>query len=63
MEKLYCIICGKYGQFKIIKYHTFFKNHQFFFLICSESEIEDEKIFEEEDSIEILKILHLTENI
>ena len=32
-------------------------------IICSKSENEDEKIFKEEGSIEILKILGLTENI
>ena len=34
MEKLYCIICGKYGQFKIIKYHTFLKIISFFSLFA-----------------------------
>ena len=32
-------------------------------IICSKCEIEDEKIFKEEESIEILKILGLFKNI
>ena len=33
------------------------------FTVCSNSKNEDEKIFKEEDSIEVLKILDLIENI
>ena len=32
-------------------------------IVCSKCNNEDEKIFKEEESIEILKILFLTENI
>ena len=33
------------------------------FIICSKSKNKDVKIFKEKDSIEILKVLGLTENI
>ena len=46
------------------------KNHKYLLektlvlsIICSKCENEDEKIFKEEESIEILKILGLIENI
>ena len=48
---------------KILRYQTFPKKHFFFSIICSKSKNEDEKIFEEEESIEILKLLGLVENI
>ena len=52
-------------NFKILKYHTFSKKHFFllFSIICSKCKNEDEKIFKEEKSIEILKTLGLIENI
>ena len=44
MKKLYCVICGKHRKFE---------------KPSSECENEDEKMFKEEESIEILKILGL----
>ena len=50
MKKIYCVICGKYSKFK---YQTLV-----FSIICSKCKNEeDEKIFKEEESIEILKII------
>ena len=58
MKKLYCFICGKY--------RTFEKSEISYILvlsiICSKCNNEDEKLFREEESIEILKILGLTKN-
>ena len=39
---------------KILKYHTLFLS-----IICSKCKNEDEKIFKEKDSIQILKVLDL----
>ena len=48
---------------KILKYHTFLKKTLVLSIICSKCKNEDEKIFTEEELIEILKILGLIENI
>ena len=48
---------------KILKHHTFSKKTLVLFIICSECKNEDEKLFKEEESIEILEILGLIENI
>ena len=47
---------------KSLKCHTFSKKTLVLSIICSKSKNEDEKIFKEEESIEILKILGLVEN-
>ena len=62
MERLYCVICGKYRKFKNSKTSYIFEKKIVFSIICSKCGNEDEKIFKEE-SIEILKILGLIENI
>ena len=48
---------------KNLKYHTSEKNTLVLSIICGKCKKEDEKIFKEEESIEILKILGLIENI
>ena len=48
IKKLYCIISGKYGIFEKTK-----------ILYLLECKNEDEKLFKEEESIEILKIFGL----
>ena len=60
-------------NFKILKDHTFITITIYYYLLllyllhtsitCSKCKNEDGKIFKEEDSIEILKILCLLENI
>ena len=62
MKNKYCVICGNYRKFKILKYHIFSKKHQFS-VNCSKCENEDKKIFKEKESIEILKVLGLIKNI
>ena len=53
IEKKYCVTCGKYRKFEKpkISYHL------------EECKDKDEKLFKEEESIEILKILGLIGNI
>ena len=63
MKKLHCVICGKRRKFKNPKISYIFEKTLAISIICSKCEKEDEKIFEEDESIEILKILGLIENI
>ena len=53
MKKIYCAICANIILLKKLVLS----------IICSECKNEDEKLFKEEESIEILKILGLIENI
>ena len=57
MTKIYRVICGKYTKFKILKYHTLSKKTLLLSIICSNFENKDEKIFKEEESLEILQIV------
>ena len=57
MKKLYCIICGKYRKFKNHKLSYIFEKKIILSSNCSKCKREGEKIFEEGESIEILKIL------
>ena len=62
MKKMYCVVCGMYRKFE--KPKTYILENTFILSItCSKCKNEDEKIFKEEESIEILKILVLIENI
>ena len=63
MKKLYCVICGKCRKFEKPKISYLLEKALFFSIICSKCKNEDQKIFKEEESIEILKILGFTENI
>ena len=63
MKKVYCVICGKYRKFKKPKISYIFEKTLFLSFICSKCKNEDEKIFKEEESIEMLKILGLSKNI
>ena len=58
-----CVICGMYRKFKDPKILYIFEKTLVLFIICSKCKNEHEKIFKEEKSIEILKILGLIENI
>ena len=57
MKKLYCVICGKYRIEYLLEKTLVFS------IIFSNCKNEDEKLFKEEESVEILKILDLIENI
>ena len=48
---------------KNLKYHTFLEKALVLSFICSKCDNEDEKIIENEESIEILKVLGLINNI
>ena len=63
MKKLYCDIFDKYKNIKIPKITYVFEKTFSFSIICNMCENEDEKIFKEEDSIEILTILGLFKNL
>ena len=63
MKKLYCVICGKYRKFEKPKIKYLLGKTLVLSIICSKCKNEDEKLFREEESIEILKIIRLIENI
>ena len=64
MEKLYCcFICRKYRKFEKRKISYLFEKTFALPVICNKWKNEDEKIFKEKDSIEILTVLGLNENI
>ena len=64
MENLYCsFICRKYRKFGKLKTSYLFGKKFVFSVICSKWKNEDEKIFEEKDSVDILKFVGLNESI
>ena len=63
MENLHCVISRKYREFEKPKISDLLKKTLAPSIICSKCKNEDEKLFKEEESIEILKILGLIENI
>ena len=63
MKKIYCVICCKHRKFKYPKMSYIFEKKLVLSVICSKCKSKDEKIFKEEESFEILRILGLTENI
>ena len=63
MKKLYCVNCSKYRKFEKPKISYLLEKTLVLSIICSKCKNKDEKIFKEEKSIEILKILGLINNI
>ena len=63
MKKLHCIICCRYRKFVKPKISYLLEKTLVLSIICSKCINADEKIFKEEDSIEIIKILGLINNI
>ena len=57
------LICFKYRKIENPKISYLLEKTLVLSIICSKCKDEDEKIFKEEDSIEILKILDLINNI
>ena len=53
MKTLYCVICSKYKKFKNPKISYIFEKTLVFSIVCSKCKNENEKIFKEEESIEI----------
>ena len=63
MKKLYWVICSKYRKFEIPKIFYLLEKTLVLSIICSKFRNEDEKFVREEESIEMLKILGLIENM
>ena len=59
MKKLYCVIWGKYRKFEKPKISYLLEKTLVLNIIWSKAKNEEEKIFKDEESIEILKILRL----
>ena len=54
MKKLYCVLCGKNRKFNNSKISYVFEKTLVLSITCSKGKNEDEKIFKEEESIEVL---------
>ena len=63
MKKLYCVKCNKYRKLKNPRISYIFDETLSLSTICDKCSSNDEKIFKEEESIEILRILSLTNNM
>ena len=63
MRKIYCTKCKKYKEFKKPKISYIYDKTLLLSSICNKCGSEGEKIFKEEQSIKILNILGLIENI
>ena len=63
MKKLYFVIFNKYRKFEKPKSSYFLEKTLVLSIICSICKYEDEKIFKEEESIEILNTIGLFTNI
>ena len=63
MKKLYYIICGKYRKFGKPKIPYLLEKTLAFSIISNKCKNEDEKLFKGEESIEMLKVLGLIDNI
>ena len=61
--KLYCVICRMYRKIEKTKISYVLEKVLVFSIICGRCKNEDESLFKEEESIEILKILGLIEKI
>ena len=63
MKKIYCVVCGIYKKINNPKISYIFVKTLVLSIICSKCGSKDEKIFKEEESIKILKIFGLINNI
>ena len=63
MKKLNCVISGKHGKFEKPKISFLLEKALVLSIIGSKCKNEDKKRFKEEESIEILKIIGLNNNI
>ena len=63
MKKIYWAICSKYRKYEKPQISYLLEKTLVLSIICSKCKNEDEKIFKEEEPIEILKILGLIESI
>ena len=60
MKKLHCVIFGKYRKFEKSKISYLLEKTWVLSIISSKCKNEDEKLFKEQQSIEILKVLILS---
>ena len=63
MKKLYRVIFGKYKKFEKPEVSYRLEKTLVLSIICSKCKNEDKKLFKEEESTEIFKVLDLIENI
>ena len=63
MKKLYSVICSKYGKFEKFRISYLLEKKLVLSVICSKCKKKSWKVFKEEESIEILKIPGLINNI
>ena len=63
MKKIYCVICSKYRKFEKSKISYLLEKTLVLSIICCKCKNEDEKLFKEEESIEISKFFGLIKNI
>ena len=63
MRKIQCTKCKKYKEFKKPEISCIYDKKLLLSGICKSVAGEDEEIFEKRESIEILKIIGLIENI
>ena len=61
MSNLYCVICGTYRKFEKPKTSYLLEKRLAISLVCSKNE--NKKLFKEEESLEILKIIGLIQDI
>ena len=57
MKILYCVVCGKYRKFEKLKISYLLEKTLVISIISSKCKNEDEKLFKEEELIELLKTL------
>ena len=63
MKKIYCVICSKYRKFEKPKISYLLEKTLVLSIICCKWKNEDEKLFKEEESIEISKFFGIIKNI
>ena len=63
MKKIYCVIGSKYRKFEKSKISYLLEKTLVLSIICCKCKNEDEKLFKEEESIEISKFFGLIKNI
>ena len=63
MKNIYWVICRKYRKFEKPKISYLLQKTLVLSIICNKCKNEDEKIFQEKDSTEILKLFGLIEKV
>ena len=63
MKKIYCVICSKYRKFEKPTISYLLEKTLVLSIICCKWKNEDEKLFKEEESIEISKFFGIIKNI